>query len=1244
MSKKYFVINKYLSMSFLLALCFILSSPSLAAERVPAYIEQGSMSMLGYFDWIIDSDGTLNIEDIQKEDLQKSFKPLKLNDVPLESGTVWLRFTIAARNPNITPHALLLDLGDSIPAKPTLYAPKYNSLQENTEWQTHTPTQQSVFSMPEPRATPTTMYISMDGMPGLWFSPTLRTPHNAATSLERLAVPAVIVALCVVMLLCLLRGLTERGQWRIWASLYTGVALFYAIWGVPPTARGYVVLDDMAAVIAPGVALILFSHVARHLMRSNVSSRLVDIQYLILCIPGIVVALMPLIPGYAWTVRYLSLWPLLTVIFVPTTLGAWLSGLPGARRFLIGTLFPPLGAALAYAGLQEPHFLPLPILETLPLWGIAISTLIIAGTTAPQEYARQTQKDQNNKSNTNQQHALDLNLDASEHNNDLQDPNLKVVNIDQAQNNETSTSSSSLEESLRWPVDQLLHDLSSLESCALSAAAREHVSSIVSGVRNISTTLSSPVDGKHAPQSMVFQETNFELQTLLRQAHDSVSPLADSKNIALSWFMPPHLSRRYKGDAVHLLFVLRLLLESSVRATNRGAVQLAVRRVPESVNPGHLLFTVTDTGTGRPPHERSVSALARAWELTASSHGFLGMESNAHGATISFTLNCEVATNDAKRDSPTSNDPERSNIIIVSDNDANRQLWSFFLEDLPYNMLEARNKRETLAQYAQNPAALIIFDTEQPSNIISQNISELQAYEAEHSLKHVSRLAIYADENTAEEYDNNVFSYSITMPITRSQLRIAVFDLLSDNVDENNEQIGIADDFESNDSKPQTLNLQTMQDELAESELTENVNTESEHLEIDLPDNEDNKNTEQIQQTIQTESVEPVEQAALFELDDDIELTQDTEEAKNTDPQPENGERDSADYINSLLLPNLDKSDDSSAQETDNNEQNPDNATVKNKSNDAYLTSLLDTSTSNLDEDSLPEKTDNNTTATVETVDEQSNASSEEKTNAAKDTFKPSITFSQVRTTKIVVPSHEKKAENTPEAHKITLAPQPAASLGEAPSMKQTEEEVSPTFEFPFGFGAQESEVFAPTTHKSTSNAPMPQENETIAPIANESHVVQPVPSEPVTQVTEDKAELAPSESQLDPMAQKLEAKLAKITGKPTKNTNSTSPQQDVSETAASKRRTNTPLQDLLSEIDSKLHVAKEGFKNRNTSVLAESAGHIAANAESFGLRTLGRLARTVESAANAGDLDALQDLFPELEASIERNRIALKI
>ncbi len=160
----------------------------------------------------------------------------------------------------------------------------------------------------------------------------------------------------------------------------------------------------------------------------------------------------------------------------------------------------------------------------------------------------------------------------------------------------------------------------------------------------------------------------------------------------------------------------------------------------------------------------------------------------------------------------------------------------------------------------------------------------------------------------------------------------------------------------------------------------------------------------------------------------------------------------------------------------------------------------------------------------------------------------------------------------------------------------------------------------------------------------------EPAPAAPTPATMSEPKE----ETTLSSMAAKLEARLAQRKLKADSNpepVQSTLPIQEPVQKPAqspppqqSQQTPSSPLQGLLSEIDTRLDDAKTHFKAGNTKGVAEATGHIAKHAENFGLRTLGRLARTVESAANAGDMDALHDLFPELEINIERNRIALQI
>ena len=80
----------------------------------------------------------------------------------------------------------------------------------------------------------------------------------------------------------------------------------------------------------------------------------------------------------------------------------------------------------------------------------------------------------------------------------------------------------------------------------------------------------------------------------------------------------------------------------------------------------------------------------------------------------------------------------------------------------------------------------------------------------------------------------------------------------------------------------------------------------------------------------------------------------------------------------------------------------------------------------------------------------------------------------------------------------------------------------------------------------------------------------------------------------------------------------------------------------LVERLDAAMEDAQEGYRNRRCPVVGEAAARIAAESDAFGFRVLARMARCVERAARASDMNALHDLLPELAVAVERNRIAL--
>ena len=756
-------------------------------SATPQGTAAGQLGILPYLSAFLDTDGDMSVEEVATPGMMPSFQPLHPRTLPRSSGVTWLRLEIPAAGTERT-ESLMLDLGQGVPAGAVLYTPDIDPLSRQTTWQESQANWRNLLPLPLPAETPQVCFIRLDGQPPLWFAPTLRSLDNLAGAPESLLGPGVMLALAVVMLLALLRGITERGQWRFWTALYVGAALTHAVLGGPDLGAGNITPADAVSAMAPGLALMFLAHLARHLMQTASHSRLLDIQYLLLSLPGAVLALLPLWPDFSWLGRFLPLWPMLALIFVPTTLGAWLMGVPGARRFLLGCLVAALGAGLAVLDLGA--LLPPFVQGTLPLWGTALSALIIAGMSAPGREA-----------GTSAEPADPLAPGRPARNQTITDPNLRLLDTDgntlplmtglsqpapapatvEAES-ASATAIRRLEQALAAPLREIVEQNRQLEQCALPHDVRSRVENMGRRARQALNLLHDPAGDAAAPAAPAPADTAraekrvFDLRKTLRQAHDTCRPLAEKSGIALGWHVPADLEQLYEGPAGELEDVLRLLLEDALRATKGGKIHFAVRRVPDSKHPGHLLFQVRDTGTGLPPEQRSASLLARIWELSSSHGGFLGVESGPRGTSVIFTLQLHLPEASDGEDLPT--------VLVCAPDAATRHELGAMLRDLPCTCHETGTLAHGLATGARKgrtPAAVLLVCGPEAS------VDAAPLLRRYHSLAErtgpFGAVALTPDQSQWDALAHAGFSHALTLPVSEDALRETVLEILGSHDD-----------------------------------------------------------------------------------------------------------------------------------------------------------------------------------------------------------------------------------------------------------------------------------------------------------------------------------------------------------------------------------------------------------------------------------------------------------------------------
>ena len=764
-------------------------TPALPADlsATPRGSAAGQLDILPYLSAFLDTDGDRSVEEVAAPGMLSSFRPLHPRTLPRSSGVTWLRLEIPAAGTG-RPAPLVLDLGQGVPAGAVLYTPGIDPLSRQTTWQEDRANWRNLLCLPLPGETPQICYIRLDGQPPLWFAPTLRSLDNLADAPESLLGPGVMLALAVVMLLALLRGITERGQWRFWTALYVGAALTHAVLGGPDLGAGNITPADAVSAMTPGLALMFLAHLARHLMQTASHSRLLDIQYLLLSLPGAVLALLPLWPDFSWMGRYLPLWPMLALIFVPTTLGAWLMGVPGARRFLLGCLVAALGAGLAV--LDFGTLLPPFVQGTLPLWGTALSALIIAGMSAP---GRETETAAAGPADPTAP-------DRSAQSQTITDPNLRLLDTEGntlplmtglsqpapapatvEADSASATAIRRLEQALAVPLRELVEQNRQLEQCSLPHDVRSRVEGMGRRARQALRLLHDPAGDAAAPAAPAPTDgaraatRAFDLRRMLQKTHEHCRALAEKSGIALGWHVPSDLEQRYEGPAGDLEETLRLLLEDAVRASKGGKVHFAVRHVPDSKHPGHLLFQVRDTGTGLPPEQRSAPLLARIWELSSAHGGFLGVESGPRGTSVIFTLQLQLPEASAD-DLPT--------VLVCAPDAATRRELGAMLRDLPCTCRETGTLAHGLAAGARRggtPATVLLVCGPEAS---VEAAPMLRRY---HGLAErtgpFGAVALTPDQSQWDALANAGFSHALTLPVSEDALRETVLEILGSHDD-----------------------------------------------------------------------------------------------------------------------------------------------------------------------------------------------------------------------------------------------------------------------------------------------------------------------------------------------------------------------------------------------------------------------------------------------------------------------------
>ncbi len=330
----------------------------------------------------------------------------------------------------------------------------------------------------------------------------------------------------------------------------------------------------------------------------------------------------------------------------------------------------------------------------------------------------------------------------------------------------------------------------------------EHLLTLINQVLDL-----SKIEAGH----ITLNENNVDMHRLLQDVYDMFALNANKKHLHLLFDRDERVPRYVRTDEVKLRQVLINLLSNALKFTEKGKVELRIRNEELGMKRGKsstipnsqfviLNFSVADTGPGIAPEEidqvfeafAQTSAGQQAPEGTGLglpiSRKFVQLMGNditvssevGQGTTFTFDLQCELADSIDKHHSIIDNrvvalEPgqHRYRMLIVDDNQDNRQLLFTLLNPFGFDLREAENGQE----------AIDIWDTWEPHLIwMDMRMPVMDGYEATKKIREAEEQSpipiIAVTASSFEEEQAVVLSAGCNDSLRKPFTDAEVFDML----------------------------------------------------------------------------------------------------------------------------------------------------------------------------------------------------------------------------------------------------------------------------------------------------------------------------------------------------------------------------------------------------------------------------------------------------------------------------------
>ena len=294
---------------------------------------------------------------------------------------------------------------------------------------------------------------------------------------------------------------------------------------------------------------------------------------------------------------------------------------------------------------------------------------------------------------------------------------------------------------IRTPMNGIMGMTKLLLATDLTPRQRDYAEAVAGSAESLMGVINDLLDfSKVEAGRLTLEQIDFDLAGQLRDILDLYIPRTDAKGLALRLDRHEDLPAWVRGDPLRIRQILLNLLDNAIKFTQQGEVRLVVE--PLADKPGHVRFSVTDTGPGMGPdvQARIFKAFAQGDGSVTRKFGGTGLglticrqlaelmggsltldSAPGQGSTFRLTLPLPAARppKQLRADrAPDLHFPE-TRVLVAEDNPVNQKLTRYMLERLGVNVLLAEDgkvayERLRQEQQAHRPVDLVLMDFQMP--------------------------------------------------------------------------------------------------------------------------------------------------------------------------------------------------------------------------------------------------------------------------------------------------------------------------------------------------------------------------------------------------------------------------------------------------------------------------------------------------------------------------------------------------